>query len=74
VPPGAAADRLKRNRFYVQKLYDQARNYSAEELGDAIVRLADLDHALKGGSRLPGELEFARAVIEITRGREAAPA
>ena len=74
VPPSAAADRLKRNRFYVQKLYDQARNYSAEELGDAIVRLADLDHALKGGSRLPGELAFARAVIEITRSREAAPA
>ena len=74
VPPGAAAERLKRNRFYVQKLYDQARNYSAEELGDAIVRLADLDHALKGGSRLPGELEFARTLIEITRSREAAPA
>jgi DNA polymerase III subunit delta len=67
VPPAAAADRLKRNRFYVQKLYEQSRNFSADELGDAVVRLAELDLALKGGSRLPGELEFARALIEITQ-------
>jgi DNA polymerase-3 subunit delta len=67
VPAGAAADRLKRNRFYVQKLYEQARNFSAEELGEAVVCLARLDFALKGGSRLPGELEFTRALIEITR-------
>jgi DNA polymerase III subunit delta len=72
VPPGAAAERLKRNRFYVQKLYEQARNFSAEELGDAIVRLAELDHALKGGSKLPGELEFARALVDITRPAEPA--
>jgi DNA polymerase-3 subunit delta len=70
VPPGAAAERLKRNRFYVQKLYEQARSYSPDELGDAVVRLAALDHALKGGSKLPGELEFARALIEITRPAE----
>ena len=72
VPPGAAAERLKRNRFYVQKLYEQARNFSPEELGDAIVRLAELDHALKGGSKLPGELEFSRALIDITRPAEPA--
>jgi len=72
VPSAAAAERLKRNRFYVQKLYEQARNYSPEELGSAIVRLADLDLALKGGSKLPGELEFARALIEITRPAEPA--
>jgi DNA polymerase III delta subunit len=71
VPPAAAAERLKRNRFYVQKLYEQSRNFSADELGDALVRLAHLDHALKGGSKLPGELEFARALIEITRRVEA---
>jgi DNA polymerase III delta subunit len=74
VPPSAAAERLKRNRFYVQKLYEQAGNFSPDELGDAIVRLARLDHALKGGSKLPGELEFARALIEITRRPEAAKA
>jgi len=72
VPPGAAAERLKRNRFYVQKLYEQARNFSPEELGNAIVRLAELDHALKGGSKLPGELEFSRALIDITRPAEPA--
>jgi DNA polymerase III subunit delta len=74
VPPSAGAERLKRNRFYVQKLYEQARNFSPEELGDAVVRLAGLDWALKGGSRLPGELVFARTLIEITRGAAAAPA
>jgi DNA polymerase-3 subunit delta len=67
VPPAAGADRLKRNRFYVQKLYEQARNFSEEELGDAVVRLAQLDLALKGGSKLPGELEFTRALVDITR-------
>jgi len=67
VPPAAAAERLKRNRFYVQKLYEQARNFSPEELGEAIVRLAQLDWALKGGSRLSGELEFDRALLDITR-------
>jgi DNA polymerase III subunit delta len=73
VPPSAGAERLKRNRFYVQKLYEQARNFSPEELGDAIVRLAELDWALKGGSKLPGELVFARTLVEITRGAAAVP-
>lgn len=72
VPPATGADRLKRNRFYVQKLYEQARNFSPEELGDAVVRLAELDWALKGGSKLPGELVFARTLVEITRGAAAA--
>jgi DNA polymerase III subunit delta len=73
VPPAAGADRLKRNRFYVQKLYGQARNFSPEELGDAVVRLAELDWALKGASKLPGELVFARTLVDITRGAAAAP-
>ncbi len=72
VPPAAAAEQLKRNRFYVQKLYEQAGHFSEDELADAIVRLARLDHALKGGSKLPGELEFTRALIDITRGAEPA--
>jgi DNA polymerase-3 subunit delta len=74
VPPAAAADRLKRNRFYVQKLYEQAHSFSEEELGDAVIRLARLDRALKGGSKLPGELEFTRALVDITRPVEAARA
>jgi len=71
VPPAAAAERLKRNRYYVQKLYEQAGNFSEDELDDAVVRLARLDHALKGGSKLPGELEFTRALIDVSRGTAA---
>lgn len=72
VPPAAAAERMKRNRFYIQKLYEQADNFSPDELGDAVVRLASLDLALKGGSKLPGELELARALVDITRRATAA--
>ena len=67
-----AAERLKKNRFYVEKLFEQAANFTPDELRDAIVRLAALDLALKGGSRLAGELEFSRALIDLTRPREAA--
>jgi DNA polymerase-3 subunit delta len=74
VPPAAAAERLKRNRFYVQKLYEQAGNFSEDELDEAIVRLAQLDLALKGGSKLRGELEFTRALVDVTRGVEPARA
>jgi DNA polymerase III subunit delta len=72
VPPAAAAERMKRNRFYVQKLYEQAGNFSEEELDEAIVRLAQLYLALQGGSKLPGELEFSRALVDVTRGGEPA--
>jgi DNA polymerase-3 subunit delta len=69
-----AAARLKRHPFYVEKLYAQARNYGPDELRGAVVRLAELDHAVKGGSRLAVDLELERALIEITRPREAATA
>ena len=72
VPAAAAAERLKRNRFYIQKLYEQAGNFSDDELDEAVVRLARLDLALKGGSKLSGELEFTRALIDVTRGARAA--
>ena len=70
MPPKQAADRLKKNRFYIEKLYEQAGNFSPDELRDAIVRLADLDLALKGGSRLAAELEFDRALVDLTQLRE----
>jgi DNA polymerase-3 subunit delta len=69
-----AASRLKRHPFYVEKLYAQARNYGADELRNAVVRLAELDHAVKGGSRLAVDLELDRALIEITRPKDAAAA
>lgn len=64
-----AAARLKQHPFYVQKLYAQARNYSREELRRATLRLAQLDYALKGGSRLAPDLELERALVEITQAR-----
>jgi len=69
-----AASRLKRHPFYVEKLYAQARNYGPDELRAAVVRLAELDHAVKGGSRLAVDLELERALVEVTRPREAATA
>jgi DNA polymerase-3 subunit delta len=68
--PREAAERLKKNRFYVEKLFEQAENFTADELQGAIVRLAELDLALKGGSRLAGELEFSRALVDLTGPRE----
>lgn len=74
VPAREAAARLKRHRFYVEKLYAQARNFGVEELRGAVVQLAALDRALKGGSRLAGELELERALVDLTRGEPAAGA
>jgi DNA polymerase-3 subunit delta len=68
------ASRLKRHPFYVEKLVAQARNYTVDELRDAVVRLASLDHAIKGGSRLAVDLELERALVAITAPREAAAA
>ena len=70
--PREAAARLKRHPFYVEKLYAQARNYGPDELRDAVVRLAELDHAVKGGSRLAVDLELERALVEITLRPQAA--
>jgi DNA polymerase-3 subunit delta len=69
-----AAARLKRHPFYVEKLYAQARSYDSDELRQAVVRLAELDHAVKGGSRLAVDLELERALIDITRPRATAAA
>ena len=65
--PRDAAGQLKMHPFAAEKAFAQARNYSAEELRDALAHLADLDLALKGGSRLPPELELQRTLVAITR-------
>jgi DNA polymerase III subunit delta len=67
-----AAGTLKMHPFAAEKAFAQAANFSAEELGYAIVRLAELDAASKGGSRLPADLELERALVDITRPRERA--
>jgi DNA polymerase-3 subunit delta len=66
VRPREAAGRLKMHPFAAEKAFGHARNYSDEELRAATVRLAEVDVALKGGSRLAGDLEFERALVEIT--------
>jgi DNA polymerase-3 subunit delta len=62
-----AAAKLGMHPFRAQKLSEQAEGFSAEELHDAVVRLAELDGALKGQSRLAADLEVQRALVDITR-------
>jgi len=64
--PQEAAAQLGMKPFPAQKLFSQVRNFSGAELDDAMIRLAGLDHALKGGSRLSNELELERALVDIT--------
>jgi DNA polymerase III subunit delta len=66
------AGRLKKHEFRVRKALGHAERYSRDELDAAIVRLAELDAALKGASRLSNELELERALLEITAAREPA--
>jgi len=67
-----AAAELKMHPFAAEKAFGQARNFSVEELREAIVRLSDLDFAIKGGSRLPADLELQRILVAITRSAERA--
>ena len=67
--PGAAMKELGvRFEWQAERAYRFGRNYSEAELDDALVRLAELDHAIKGGSRLAPELELQRALVDLTRG------
>ena len=68
------ASRLRKHEFRVRKALAHADNYSRDELDAAVVRLAALDEALKGGSRLAGELELERALTELIPARAGAPA
>ena len=65
--PREAAAQLGMHPYAAEKAFAQARNFSEAELRRATVRLAALDLALKGGSRLPSELEFERALIALTQ-------
>lgn len=67
VRPKDAAATLGLKPFPAQKLARQAEAFSVEELRDATTRLARLDHALKGGSRLAPELELQLAVTDVAR-------
>jgi DNA polymerase III subunit delta len=65
VRPRDAAGKLKMHPFYAEKVFGQAKNFSEEELRDALVRLAQLDLALKGKSRLTPDLELQRALVDL---------
>ena len=65
VGPREAAGKLKMNPFYAQKVAGHAERFSGEELDAATVRLAELDLALKGGSRLAPDLELQRALLDL---------
>jgi len=69
VRPRDAAGRLKMHPFYAEKVFAQSENFSAEELSDVVVRLAALDLALKGKSKLTPDLELQRAIVDSTRAR-----
>jgi DNA polymerase-3 subunit delta len=62
-----AATTLGMKPYPAQKLAKQADGFSLDELCDATVRLARLDHALKGGSRLAPELELQLAITDLAR-------
>ena len=64
-----AASSLKRHPFYVEKVFGQAAGFGEDELRAAVVRLAALDQALKGGSKLAPDLELQRALVEISAER-----
>ena len=67
VRPRDAAGRLRMHPFYAEKVFAQAGNFSEDELRDAVVRLAELDLALKGKSRLQPDLELQRALVDLSR-------
>lgn len=60
------AKRVKVHEFRVRKAISHADRYSQEELDAALTRLASLDAALKGASRLSNTHELTRALVELT--------
>jgi DNA polymerase-3 subunit delta len=52
--------------FPARKLVEQAQRFQPSELATAIVRLAELDLAVKGGSRVDSRLELELALADIT--------
>jgi DNA polymerase-3 subunit delta len=65
--PKEAAGKLRLHPFYAEKLHRQSESFSPEELHDAVARLAVLDGALKGQSKLAPDLEVQRALVDLTR-------
>jgi len=67
------AKRLRIKEYPARKALGHARNFTRDELDTAIVRLAELDAALKGASRLAADLQLERALLELTEARHPMP-
>jgi DNA polymerase III subunit delta len=63
-----AAGKLRMHPYYAEKVFAQAEGFSPDELRDAVVRLSELDGALKGQSKLAPDLEVQRALVDLTSG------
>jgi DNA polymerase III subunit delta len=74
LPTREIAKRLKLHEFRIRKALGHAKNYTPDELDAAVVRMAALDAAIKGATRLSGELVLTRTLVELTRSPEPAPA
>jgi len=71
--PRAIAKRLgKKTEFPIRKALAHAESHARHERDAAVARLAALDAALKGASRLSAELELERALLDVTRPAETA--
>lgn len=53
--------------WQARRAYQQAEAFSQSELDAATVRIARLDHALKGGSKVTSDLELQRALIDLSK-------
>ena len=62
----------KKSEFPVRKALAHGEAHAKQEREAAVVRLAALDAALKGASRLSAELELERALLDLTRPAEPA--
>ncbi len=67
VRPADIATKIKIHPFVAEKSTRQARNFSADELAQATVKLAALEAGTRGGSRLPADLQVERTLVEITK-------
>ncbi len=65
VPRAEAVTRIGGHPFRAGKVLDGARGWSAEAAGAAVIGIAALDHAVKGGTRLDPELSFDRTLAAI---------
>jgi DNA polymerase III delta subunit len=64
------ARRLEMKEYPARKQAEQAQAFAIDELEAAVVRIAALDLALKGGSRIDPTLELERALVDVTRATE----